>query len=135
MHDQELEAALEQQQDLVESSLVAVFEAYDAARAENIKQPVILVVDCEDEVGEAIAKAWLGADAVEDAIAERVLDDETTVFTAAFAWRDCQRELPDLFPYLAPVFDGPSPEDGILVIGVTCGGASALTAPFDARPE
>ena len=30
--------------------------------------------------------------------------------------------------------DGAPPEDGVFVVGVTGGGASALTAPWDARP-
>ncbi|TWT33657.1 hypothetical protein KOR34_34900 [Posidoniimonas corsicana] len=135
MQDPELEAALEEQQNLVESSLPAVFEAYDAAIAEKISQPVVMVIDCLDEFGGQIAAAWVGDEAVEEAIAERDPDDDTVVFAAAFAWEDCRREVPEFFPYLKPVFDQDPPSDGVLVIGVTSGGASALTAPFDARPE
>lgn len=135
MQDPELEAALEEQQNLVESSLPAVFEAYDAAHAEKIKHPVVMVIDCLDEVGRQIAAAWVGEETVEDAIAERDPDEDTVVFAAAFGWDDCRREVPEYFPYLAPVFEAAPPEDGVLVVSVTSGGASALTAPFDARAE
>ncbi|WP_146585999.1 hypothetical protein [Posidoniimonas polymericola] len=131
----DLEAALEEQQNLVESSLPAVFEAYDAALEEKIASPVVMVIDCLDEFGRQIAAAWVGEEVVEDAIAERDPDDDTVVFAAAFSWEDCRREVPEYFPYLAPVFEGGVPTDGILVVGITSGGASALTAPFEARPE
>ncbi len=134
--DPELEAALEEQQALAESSLAAVFEAYDSAIEQRVPRPVVWVVDCEDEVGASIAQAWVGEEVVEEAIATADGgDDETIVFTAAFSWEDCQREVPELFPYLAPVFAGDPPEDGVMLISVTSGGASVLTAPLDARPE
>ena len=133
--DPDLEAAIEEQQNLVESSLPAVFEAYDAALEEKIPQPVVMVIDCLDEFGGQIAVAWVGEEAVEEAIAERDPEDDTVVFAAAFSWEDCRREVPEFFPYLAPIFEGAPPVDGVLVVSVTSGGASALTAPFDARPE
>lgn len=134
MDETNLEDALEQQQMLVESSLAAVFAAYDGAIEQKIEQPVIMVVDCMDDIGAEIARGWLGDQDVDDAIADRQDDEETVVYSAAFSWEGCRQEVPELFPYLAPMFEQPWPEDGVLVIGVTSGGASALTAPFEARP-
>ncbi|QDU87587.1 hypothetical protein Pla175_09520 [Pirellulimonas nuda] len=123
---------LEQQQAMVESSLGLVFQTLDDAVAEGVSQPVVWLVDCEDEVGGAIARGWLGDEAVDDALAEAD-EEDATLFARAIAWDDCRREAPEVFPYLAPVFDQP-PTEGVLVIGVTAGGASALVAPPDARP-
>lgn len=126
---------LDQQQNLVETSLDAVFTAYDEAVAARVPVPVVFVVDCEDEVGRQIVEAWVGQEAVEDAIANSSPDEETTVFTTAFSWEDCQRDLGEIFPYLEPVFQGDPPTDGVMVVSVTAGGASALTAPHTARGQ
>lgn len=126
---------LEAQQLLVESALPLVFEAYDEASAEGIADPLVVLVDCEDELGGAIARGWLGDEKVDDAIAAEGTDgDTTTAFARAIAWAECREELAEAFPYLAEVLGSPPPGDGVLVIGVTAGGASALTAPLDARP-
>lgn len=127
---------LELQQLLVESTLPLVFETYDHAIEEGVAQPIILVVDCEDELGGQIARGWLGDEAIDDAIAAESGDDpenETTALARAVGWSDAGQAISDAFPYLAPIFDGRPPEDGVLVIGVTAGGASALTAPWEAR--
>ncbi len=123
---------LEQQQALAETSLALLFSTYDEARAAGVANPVVLLLDCEDEIGGEIARAWLGEEVVADAIG---MNDEsdTTVFARPFAWQDCQREIPKTFPYLAPVFQSSPPSDGFLVVSVTAGGASALTVPLDAR--
>ena len=44
-----IEAALEAQQALLEDSLPLVFEVYNAAVAEQVDQPVVILLDCEDE--------------------------------------------------------------------------------------
>lgn len=132
---------LEVQQSLVESSLALVFSAYDEAVDANIASPIVVLVDCEDELGGAIARSWLGDDAVDDAIAAQVDADDspgesdpTTVFARAIGWDEARDDLAAAFPYLKPALvDGP-PEDGVFVVGVTAGGASAMTAPWDARP-
>lgn len=132
---------LELQQSLVESALPLVFEAYDEAVEAGVATPIIVLVDCEDELGGEIARGWLGDDAIDDAIAAQVSlenapteSDPTTVFARAIGWDEARGELSAAFPYLTPVLDGAPPEDGVFVIGVTAGGASALTAPWDARP-
>lgn len=131
--------ALEAHQLLVESSLPLVFEAFDDALEDNIAQPMIVLVDCEDELGGQVARGWLGDEVVDDAIAAEVPDEDseeeqTTVFARAIAWKEARKEIAEAFPYLADAFaDGP-PEDGVLVVGITAGGASAFTAPWDARP-
>lgn len=129
-------AALAQQQ-LLEDCLELVFESFDQAVADKLVDPVVMLLDCEDAVGAEIASAWLGLEAVRDAVAEQRLNDPTgsatTVFARAFAWEECQREVPAVFDYLAPVFEMPPPGDGFLAIAVTAGGASAFTVPESAR--
>lgn len=124
---------LEQQQALAESSLPLLFSTYDDARRGGTVDPVVLLLDCEDSIGGEIARAWLGNDAVDDAITLNEEGSDTTVFARSFTWKDCRREIPQTFPYLAKVFDEAPPRDGFLVVSVTAGGASALTVPFDAR--
>jgi hypothetical protein len=133
----DLEAALESQQMLLETSLPLVFEAYDDACKRKIKEPVVLLLDCEDPIGGEIARSWLGDEAVDDAITHQAASDpteeETTVFAVAFALEECQREIPPVFPYLEPALKQPA--TGFLAVSVTSGGASVLIVPPDARPE
>jgi hypothetical protein len=133
---------LEEQQALAESSLELVFETYDLAVADKLRQPIVVLVDCEDALGSQFARAWMGDEAVDNAIAQARLDEEaqfdeetqTTVFARPVTWADAKRELPPAFPYLAEVFQANYPADGILVVAIAAGGACALTAPWDARP-
>jgi hypothetical protein len=133
----DLEAALESQQWLLETSLPLVFDAYDDALKRKVKDPVVLLLDCEDAIGGEFARSWLGDAPVEDAIthhaADDPSDDETTVFAIAFALTECQREIPPVFPYLKPALKAPA--SGFLAVSVTSGGASVLIVPNDARPE
>src|SRR5690349_6556277 len=115
-NDADLEAALESQQLLLETSLPLVFETYDDARQRKVKDPVVLLLDCEDELGGQIARGWLGDETVDDAIAHHAAgdpsDEETTVFAVAYSLADCQREIPPVFPYLEPALQ--APESGFL---------------------
>jgi hypothetical protein len=133
-----LEAALEAQQMLLETSLPLAFEAYDDAIKRKLKDPVVLLLDCEDQIGGEIARTWLGDEAVEDAIAHNAASDpsadETTVFAYAFSLEECRREIPPVFPYLAPALNGPPDPRGFWAISITAGGASILTVPPEARP-
>jgi hypothetical protein len=132
-----LQIALEEQQALAESSLPLLFEAYDDAVESEVERPVVILLDCEDEIGGEIARAWLGPEDVDEAISDRQAssdsEDSTTVYARAFAWDDCRAEIPEVFPYLAEVFDDPSPENTFLTISVTAGGASALHVPLELR--
>ncbi|MEX2168781.1 MAG: hypothetical protein WD851_05700 [Pirellulales bacterium] len=132
-----LQIALEEQQALAESSLPLLFEAYDDAADSQVERPVVILLDCEDEIGGEIARAWLGAEEVDEAIRDREAssdsEDSTTVYARAFAWDDCRAEIPEVFPYLAEVFDDDSPENTFLTISVTAGGASALHVPLELR--
>ena len=134
----DLDAALEAQQLLLETSLPLAFETYDDAVKRKVKEPVVLLLDCEDEIGGEIARTWLGDEAVEDAIAHNAArdpsEDETTVFAYAFSLEECRREIPPVFPYLAPALQAPPDERGFWAISITAGGASILTVPLDARP-
>ena len=138
------ESALEAQQALVEETLPLVFQTFDQAIADGMEKPVVMIVDCEDELGGQIARGWLGDEAIDEAIAlhhaEAAIneDDEAAqVCAAAFAraipWEACREELIEAFPYLAEALKTPPPEEAVLVVGVTAGGASALSAPFSAR--
>ncbi len=117
--------ALDAQQELLESSLPLVFEAYDDAVKRNVKDPVVLLLDCEDDLGGEIARSWLGDETVEDAIfheeAQRQSDEETTVFAIAFSLAECRREIPPVFPYLEPALVRPA--SGFLAVSITPRGA------------
>jgi hypothetical protein len=134
----DLEESLEAQQTLLETSLPLAFETYDDAVSRNVKNPVVLVLDCEDEIGGEIARGWLGDEAVDDAISHHAAsdpsDDATTVFAYAFSLEECRREVPPVFPYLAPALEAPPAPGGFWAIAITSGGASLLTVPLDARP-
>lgn len=123
---------LEHQQALAESSLPLLFETYDAAVKAKVDQPVVILLDCEDDIGGEIARAWLGDETVDDAVANNQ-ESETTVYARAEPWSVCREEVSAMFQYLKPVFEESPPEDGFLVVSVTAGGASALSVPMDAR--
>lgn len=134
--DPALEAALEAQQTLLESCLPVVFAEYDDAVSRGVKTPVVVLVDCEDAIGGEIARAWVGDEAVDSAIAEeaqdRTSDDQTTTLARAVSFAEAKSGVPAIFPYLRPVFSA-TPQGGFLAISVTAGGASALTVPPEAR--
>ncbi len=131
------EAATLAQQEMLENCLELVFDAFDEGVADKVVDPIVFLLDCEDEIGEQIASAWMGAEAVRDAVAEQQLvdpgSDLTTVFARAFPLAESRQEVPSVFPYLASVFDAELPTDGFLAIAVTAGGASAFTVPLTAR--
>jgi hypothetical protein len=127
---------------LVEASLPLIFQMYDAATKEPLREPVVLLIDCEDAMGREIAEAWLGKETVDDAVlaveAERdtaTVDesDFTTVFARAMPLAACRKEVPAVFPYLSAGFDA-LPPDAILVMAVSAGGAATFMVPFASRP-
>ena len=124
---------------LVESSLPLVFSTYDEAIRQRIRGPVILLVDCEDALGREIAEAWVGREAVEDAVltvqAEQPddADEVTTVLARPMSLAACRHEVPSVFPYLAEAFKQP-PSGAILVMIVAGGGAATFTVPLSERP-
>lgn len=133
------EVAAATQQELLESCLEITFDAYDEAIRDRMVEPVVFVIDCEDDIGEEIANAWLGEENVRNAVAEQKLeqpDEElTTVFAQAFPMAESRREVPAVFDYLAPVFQTDLPADSFLAIAITAGGASAFTVPLSAREQ
>ena len=134
---EEVDAALEDQQMLLETSLPLAFEAFDDAVRRKVVDPVVVLLDCEDALGGEIARAWLGEEAVEDAIAHEAAADaregQTTVFAHAFSLEECRAEVPAVFPYLAPALSQSAPAGQFWAISVTAGGASLLGVPLDAR--
>ncbi len=131
------QTALDEQQALLEDSLELVRSVYDSAIREAIDEPVVILLDCEDSIGGQIARGWLGSAAVDQAIEDQRVDDPsgetTTVFARAFPLAECARQIPAVFPYLAPIFAQTLSADGFLAISVAAGGASALTVPFADR--
>jgi len=139
---------MEAKETLIESSLAQVFAEYDFARQHKMKDPVVFLLDCEDEVGSPMARGWEGDEAVDAAIQEnREQADEpgasaeesatqryVTTLARAFPLSECRLELPKYFPDLMPTFEGPPPKDGFLAVVVTAGGAATFTVPHDARP-
>lgn len=121
----------ETQERFLEESLDLVFAAYDEAL--DGEPTVVLLLDCEDDIGGEIARGWLGAEAVEDAIAQQSAN-ETALFAYGFPMARCAEEVPRVFPYLAPVFEEPPPAEGFLAVVVAAGGAAAFTVPASARP-
>jgi hypothetical protein len=133
---------VDQMEVLVESSLPLIFSTYDQARHDLVRDPVILLIDCDDAMGREIVEAWLGPEMVDDAIlaieAERdddgALDDgHTTVFARPMPLAVCRREIPPVFPYLNGGFDS-LPPHAVLVMAVSNGGAATFVVPFSSRP-
>ena len=124
--------ALEQQQVMLESCLDLAFQAYDEALQQGTLDPVVILLDIEDHIGGQIAEGWFGPETMEEVLGESA-PGETMVCAHAFAWKECQKAVPEVFPFLAPVFEKSCSDDGFLAISVTCGGASALTVPHSAR--
>ncbi len=93
-----MQIALEEQQALAESSLPLLFEAYDDAVESEVERPVVILLDCEDEIGGEIARAWLGPEDVDEAISDRQAssdsEDSTTVYARAFAWEKVSPGVP-----------------------------------------
>ena len=133
------QTALDEQQALLEDSLELVRSVYDSAVREAIAEPVVILLDCEDSIGGQIVRGWLGNAAVDEAIKDQRADDPsgetTTVYARAFPLAECAKQIPAVFPYLAPIFAQALPADGFLTISVASGGASALTVPFDAMDQ
>ena len=80
---------------------------YGAAVRDGVDRPVVILLDCEDAIGGQIARGWLGSEVVDEAIAEQRVDDPscetTTVFARAVSLAESARQIPEVFPYLAPV--------------------------------
>ncbi|MEN0110013.1 MAG: hypothetical protein AAF805_04755 [Planctomycetota bacterium] len=136
--DPQESAALEAQQEFVESALELVFETHRGAVEEGVVEPIVVLLDCEDDLGGQIARGWLGDEAIDDAIALEHADadaegaDVTTAFARALPLAEASGELAEAFPYLADSLAEIDPSDGVVILGVTAGGACLLTAPLDA---
>ena len=90
----------------------------------------MFLLDCEDEIGGEIVRAWRGDDAVDNALATETHDDDqqaTTVLAVAHPFLQCAAEVPGVFPYLAASFKDPPPEGLLLAIVVAAGRAASYT--------
>lgn len=126
---------------LLEDCLPQLFDTYERALEDNIVDPVVFLVDCEDDIGAAMARSWEGDDAVDAAILANAHSDGvdpqssiTTTLARAFTFQECKNEVPRWFPYLSGTFDRSPPNDGFFVVVVTYGGAGSFTVPDGARP-
>jgi hypothetical protein len=113
--------------------LAQLFELYDDAVEEQIADPVVVLIDCEDAIGSEIARAWVGDEAVDNAIAEGAGAEQTTTLAHAFSFAECQEEIPQTFPYLLGTFEQDPPRDGFLAVVIASGGACTFTVPHVAR--
>ncbi|HJN64743.1 MAG TPA: hypothetical protein QF761_00960 [Pirellulales bacterium] len=130
----------------VEDCLSRLQDAYKEALQEDISDPVLFLIDCEDRIGATIARSWEGDDAVDSAILanaeceheERETEGRetegrktiATVLTRAISFEEGRRLVPELFPYLAISFQQPLPKGHFLVIVVADGGSATFFAPF-----
>lgn len=134
----DLEQDMEHRQSLLEGSLPQVFRAFDEGLEAGIEDPVVFLVDCQDEIGSPFARAWVGDQDVDEALREQAIGaqapDVTVTLALAFDFEECQEEIPQYFPYLGATFDEPPPLDGFLAVVVSSGGAGTFTVPFDVRP-
>jgi len=126
------ERDMDARQDLLESSLAQVFNAYEASLADDVDEPVVLLLDCEDDIGGPMAREWEGDQAVDEAIRQFAKKQLVTTLARGFSFAECRQEIPAAFPYLAGSFDAP-PEEGFLAIVVAAGGAGSFVVPFDAE--
>ena len=123
--------------ELIEVCLHQIFAAFDEGCQQMIDTPVVFLVDCQDEIGGGLARAWKGDAAVERFVKEQsgkgATQDSVIMLAAAYAYADCCQEVPETFPYLAGTFEGKPPEDGFIAVVVAAGGAATYTVPHDAR--
>jgi len=133
-HDDAWATAL--RDDLVESNFDALVTAYREALQAGVADPVAFLVDCEDPIGNEIARAWEGDEPVREAIAEARAardDDEaaaeaTTILIRAFSFADCREEVPAVFPYLARSFAQPPAAGQMLLVAIAAEGAATFTS-------
>lgn len=132
------EQDMENRQALLEGSLEQVFNTYDNALDEEVADPVVFLLDCEDEIGGPMAVDWVGESELRAAIAENrsaaQREEITTTLGVAFAFDECRDAITESFPYLLPSFET-APTSGFLAVVVASGGAATFTVPFSARPE
>jgi len=121
---------MQRRQELADSRLEQIFSEHDGALDHGVVEPVVFLIDCEDEIGSEIARQWAGDEAVDRALAEHRWS--VTTLASAVSFAECREEVPQLFPYLADSFDHP-PEEGFLAIVIASGGAASFVVPFDAQ--
>lgn len=130
------ERDMERRQALIDGSLPQLFSAFDEGIDEGLDDPAVALIDCEDEIGAPFARAWVGDEAVDAALAEQSSagdDDLTVTLALTFDFLDIRRDFPEYFPYLAAALREPPPLDGFLAIIIAGGGAGAFTVPFSER--
>jgi len=118
--------------------LKAYWKQVRAAHANGLSQgmvdPVIWLVDCEDDVGGRIARVWVGGPALEKQIAARKRGERpgrTTVIVRPIPYDEVGVMLQFDFPYLAGVGPERPGKEEICVFVVSLGGAASLFMPIN----
>ena len=118
--------------------LKAYWKQVKAAHASGISKsmadPVVFLVDCEDDVGGRLARTWLGGPAVDQQIAARKRGERpghTVVLARPVPFDEVEVMLRFDFPYLAEVAPERPGEHEICVFVVALGGAASLFMPID----
>jgi hypothetical protein len=118
--------------------LKAYWKQVRAAHANGLSQgmvdPVIWLVDCEDDVGGRIARTWVGGDSLEKQIAARKRGERpghTTVIVRPIPYDETEFMLRYDFPYLAEVVPERPSKQEICVFVVSLGGAASLFMPIE----
>lgn len=128
---------MDNRQDLLEGSLAQVFAVYGDGLEMGLPQPVVVLLDCEDEIGGPLARQLVGDADIDEARREVQADAGeriTTTLALPFSWEECRDEVAAWFPYLAATFEQTAPRDGFITVVVTAGGAATFTVPLDAKP-
>lgn len=108
--------------------------AHNWALTQNMRDPVVFLVDCEDDVGGRLARAWLGAAAVEAQIAARKRGERpglTVVLARPVPFEEAQTIIQFDFPYLNEIAPEQPGTHEIAVVVVGLGGAASLFIPLD----
>ena len=117
---------------LVETSLGLIRAEYSNALALGVVDPLIFVLDCEDEYGGAFARHVKGDDAVNAQIEARrggSVPDATVTLVQAFSYGKMKGPGLAMFPALAETFSQPPSADTISVVVVSKGGATGVGVP------
>ncbi len=112
--------------------LKQVRAAFDNAVVKQMPQPIVFLVDCEDDIGGRIARAWCGDAAVDQQIAARKNGQrpgKTTVLVRALPYQTAQEMVQFDFKYLTEIFPEPPTTDEVCVLIVGMGGAASLFVP------
>lgn len=130
----------------VEAAMARLFAVYDAGVERCQREPVVLLVDCQDETARRLAEELSGVAVTVEPAPEQQDDAarghagcdgaQSGIATRAICadLQACRAALVAEFPYLAPALSRPRSSDELLAVAIAEGAASAFRIPFRARP-